>query len=326
MAWQGSPNAPMLTAKPSDKIPTASLPVPVQAWLKAVGQRSTNTRDAYHLSISLWLRWCIDNGINPERPELEDAEEFAGWLQLPTADGGRGNSMRTANARISAVSSLYNRLLAQNKIQYNPFKALVTVKIKTSRLKTPAISSSDVKRMLRTVAAADHKADAAVLELLFTTGARAFEVGQAKVGDLTLDDHGRKLVVTRKGRDEQELPVTARAAEAIRVANADRGELPKDAPLLVGRRGKPYSRHTISRLVHRTAVAAGVDSEIAALVTAHTARRTVATELAEKNEDLRTIQTLLGHKDPRTTESYIRAKKDREKHAAAASTLSGLFH
>lgn len=311
--------------KPTEKIAIASLPAPVQAWLAAVAQRSANTHDSYHLAISLWLRWCIQNGRDPEAPGLEDAEDFAKWLQDAPPDG-RGLAKRSANARIAAVSSLYNRLLAQNKIRFNPFKALVTVKVKTSRLKTPAVESGDVKKMLRTAAKFEHKADAAVLELLFTTGARAFEIGEANVGQLQADGIGAKLIVIRKGGEDQELPVTARALEAIKVANASRGGLPPGAPLLVGPRGARYSRHTISRLVHRVAVEAGVDVEVAKHVTAHTTRRTVATELAEKNEDLRTIQTLLGHKDPRTTESYIRAKKDRERHAAAASTLSGLFH
>lgn len=323
MAFQGSPNAPAPATKPTQKIALESLPAPVRSWLAPIS--SPHTRDAYHLAISLWLRWCIVAGVHPEAPTLEDAEAWVAWLQTEE-HGSRGIGKRSANARASAVSSLYNRLLAQNKISYNPFAGLVSVKIKTSRMKTPAVENSDVKKMLQAGGREEHKANLAVLELLFTTGARAFEIGEANIGSLASDAHGGKLVVTRKGGEEQELPVTVRAAHAIKAANAQRGDLPPTAPLLVGPRGKRYSRHTISRLVHRIAQEAGVHPDVAKLVTAHTTRRTVATELAEKNEDLRTIQTLLGHKDPRTTEGYIRAKKDREKHAAAASTLSGLFH
>jgi len=326
MVFQGSPNQLAKTKKPTDKIDIESLPVVVQSWLTQVKRKSPNSHDAYHLSISLWLRWCIANGVDPAAPELEDAEAWAAHLQASKEEGGRGNSERTANARCSAVSSLYNRLIATKRITYNPFPALVFVKIDRDDAETPAISEGDVKKMLRVVAKDPHKAHAAVMELLFTNGARASEIGSANVEDLTSDDYGKKLHVTRKGGKKQRIPVTPKALKAIEIANADRGSLPATAPLLVGERGKRYSRHTISRLVHRTAIAANINPDVAKLVTAHTTRRSAATALADKGTDIRTIQILLGHKDPRTTEGYIRAKDDREKQAAAALTLSSLFH
>lgn len=301
------------------KIPAEALPPAVQHWLRATKARSENTEDAYHRAISSWLYWCIDNERDPHTPRLVDVED---WME------SLGHlAHRSVNVRVAACSSLYRRLLLEKRVDFNPFAAIVSYKVSTNRLATPALSQDSVRAMLNAAKRRPHPADYAVMELLFTTAARASEIASANLADLSSDDHGAMLTVTRKGGELQDLPVTPKAAAAVRTANRDRATADStDAPLLVAPKGGRYSRHTISRLVRQCAEAAHLDPELVKKIAAHATRRTAITRFVDGGGDLRTAQTLAGHKDPRTTEGYVRAEKDREKHAAAAMTLSAMFH
>lgn len=315
-------------AKPPARIPRELLPQAVQDWLAAVDDRSPNTADSYHRGISSWLLWCLANHVHPDHAMIADAEAWARSLKVPKAEGGPGMSPRSINVRVSACSSLYRRLLTERRVEFNPFAALVSVRVGTDHLKTPALSESQSEKLMtRALADKEHLAHRAVIEILFTTAARASEVATANLGDLEPDEFGMTLWVTRKGRKRQQLPITPDALKAITAANKGRTDIGNPAaPLLRAPRGGRYSRHTISRLVNRYARSMGLDPKLAARVTAHTTRRTAITTLVDNGGDLRTAQTLAGHADPRTTESYIRARNDRRKHAAAAAELASRFH
>jgi integrase/recombinase XerD len=324
------PSGELDLTKPIHVIPRDALPPVVRDWLAAVEDRSPNTFDSYHRAVSSWIIWCLRHQVDPLRAELEDAEAWARWLKAdpgPSGIDGGGMTARSANVRLSACSSFYRRLVLTRRVEFNPFAAVVSTSIGTDRLRTPALSQAQVKKVMRTAQKAKrHPADLAVLELLFTTAARASEIANANLGDVQADDVGLGLRVVRKGRKEQLLPLTGVAHRAITEANKTRPDLgDKSRPLLLAPRGGRYSRHTISRLVNRYAKLAGLPPELVELVTAHTTRRTAITAYVDGGGDLRTAQTLAGHSDPRTTEGYIRAKNDRLKHMAVAAELASKF-
>lgn len=325
------PSGELDLTRPIHVIPREALPHVVQDWLAAVEDRSPNTYDSYHRGVSSWIVWCLRHGVDPVAAELKDAEAWARWLKAepgPSGIDGGGLTARSANVRLSACSSLYHRLVLTRRVEFNPFPAVASAKrIGTDRLKTPALSQTQVKRVLRAAKKHQrHLADIAVLELLFTTAARAFEIANANLGDVQADDVGLGLRVTRKGGKEQLLPLTGVTYQAIQAANARRPDLAdKSRPLLLAPKGGRYSRHTISRLVNKYARLAGLPPELVDLVTAHTTRRTAITIFVDGGGDLRTAQTLAGHGDSRTTEGYIRARNDRLKHMAAAADLASRF-
>lgn len=89
------------------------------------------------------------------------------------------------------------------------------------------------------------------------------------------------------------------------------------------RSGTLYRHHRdkshIGRLIKEAVERAGIDKRI----TAHCLRHSFATHANELGVDIRTIQTLLGHADMRTTEGYIHANKD--KATASKNPLEALL-
>ncbi len=68
----------------------------------------------------------------------------------------------------------------------------------------------------------------------------------------------------------------------------------------------------IQKLIKRYCLEVGVDEA----VSVHSLRVTAATEADKSGVSLKDIQRWLGHKDPRTTEGYIRAGQDLDRSPA----------
>jgi integrase/recombinase XerC len=153
--------------------------------------------------------------------------------------------------------------------------------------------------------------DAAVLELFYATGIRVSELCGLDVGDL---DHGRRTVrVTGKGDKERTVPAGVPALRAvIRWLDAGRPALvtaASGAALFLGVRGRRLDPRTARRIVHRRLREAGAPRDTGP----HGIRHATATHLLEGGADLRSVQEILGHASPATTQIYTHVSIERLK-------------
>jgi integrase/recombinase XerC len=151
--------------------------------------------------------------------------------------------------------------------------------------------------------------NAAIVELLYATGARVSELCGLDVDDL---DRGRHTVrLLGKGSKERTVPLGEPAAAAVgswlargrpRFATAESGPA-----LLLGARGARIDPRTAREVVHeRLKAVAGV-----ADLGPHGLRHTAATHLLEGGADLRSVQELLGHATLATTQVYTHVSIER---------------
>ncbi len=152
--------------------------------------------------------------------------------------------------------------------------------------------------------------DAALLELLYGTGARISELVGLDVDDLARalrvpEGTSRALRLLGKGSKERFVPLGSYAARAVeawlvrgRPEWATRG--PGTPALLLNTRGRRLSRQSAWEVVQRTATGAGLDVEISP----HTLRHSYATHLLDGGADVRVVQELLGHASVTTTQIY----------------------
>jgi integrase/recombinase XerC len=153
--------------------------------------------------------------------------------------------------------------------------------------------------------------DAAVLELFYATGIRVSELCGLDAGHL---DHGRRTVRVRgKGDKERTVPVGAPALRAVtRWLAAGRPALATAASgpaLFLGIRGGRLDPRAARRIVHDHLREAGTVRDTGP----HGIRHSAATHLLEGGADLRSVQEILGHSSPATTQIYTHVSIERLK-------------
>jgi len=151
--------------------------------------------------------------------------------------------------------------------------------------------------------------DAAIVELLYGTGARVSELCGLDIDDL--DGDRRTVRLFGKGAKERTVPLGEPAVAAVsRWLSVGRPRLvtPESGlALLLGARGGRLDPRAARQVVHdRLAAVEGV-----ADLGPHGLRHTAATHLIEGGADLRSVQELLGHATLATTQIYTHVSIER---------------
>ncbi|WP_327114955.1 site-specific tyrosine recombinase XerD [Nocardia sp. NBC_01730] len=146
--------------------------------------------------------------------------------------------------------------------------------------------------------------DRALLELLYSTGARISETVGLDVDDLDIEE--RAVVLCGKGGKQRMVPIGRPALAAVdaylvrgRPTLAAQGK-GNAAALFLNVRGGRLSRQSAWQVMQSAAERAG----IAAAVSPHTLRHSFATHLLDGGADVRVVQELLGHASVTTTQIY----------------------
>ena len=160
--------------------------------------------------------------------------------------------------------------------------------------------------------------DRALLELLYSTGARISEAVGLDLDDL--DTGARTVLLRGKGGKQRVVPVGRPALAAVdaylvraRPALATRG---RGSPaLLLNARGARLSRQSAWHALRAAAEAAGLTTD----VSPHTLRHCFATHLLAGGADVRVVQELLGHASVTTTQVYTHVTVDTLREVYATS-------
>jgi integrase/recombinase XerD len=167
--------------------------------------------------------------------------------------------------------------------------------------------------------------DQAMLELLYSSGARVSELIGINLNDLSTIETDDGLITTLKlrgkGSKERIVPLGSFASKAIenymvrvRPDLASKSAKTTSA-LFLNSRGSRISRQSAWQMVLDAAEAAGVTEH----VSPHVFRHSYATHLLDGGADIRVVQELLGHASVTTTQIYtlITIDKVRESYSMA---------
>lgn len=266
-----------------------------------------NTLLSYGRDLERYRQFLLAAGITDlKRVEERSVSSFVAVLR-------RGDPERGITGL--AASSVARALIAVRGFhKFAVEEAMVAVNV-ASEVKPPnagrrlpkALGIDDVLRLLDSAgeraASANPGAlrDRALLELLYSTGARISEATGLDVDDLDLGN--RAVMLRGKGGRDRVVPIGRPAIEAVdaylvrgRPALAKRG----GAALLLNVRGGRLSRQSAWQVLQDAAQRAG----ITATVSPHTLRHSFATHLLEGGADVRVVQELLGHASVATTQIY----------------------
>lgn len=259
---------------------------------------SNNTISAYRRDIGEYLNYL--SSLSKSDPNSVSSSEILSF-QAKLQSSGRANS---SIARILAsIRGFHKYLLDEGHANVNPASLVKSPKL---GLRLPkAISIADIEKLLDASGSLEPETgqliqlrDRAVLELMYSCGARVSEVV-----DLDVDDFGDSGLLRLRGKGDKErvVPIGSFAEQAVSsyLSRVRPGLLTKPTPaLFLNQRGGRLSRQSIWQLISKA-------SEIADLkVSPHTLRHSFATHLLEGGADIRVVQELLGHSSVSTTQVY----------------------
>ncbi|MCL2475175.1 MAG: tyrosine recombinase [Chloroflexi bacterium] len=206
------------------------------------------------------------------------------------------------NRKLSALRSYYRFLERENIIPYSPMMRGSSLKNKKN---LPVfLSESEINKMLALPIdnSPGSLRNKAILELLYASGLRLAEIASLNKEQIRPNDY--EIRVTGKGKKERAVLMGQAAMVALQTyIEHGRTQLVKDISqkaLFLNVKGGRLSRRSIEMIVHKAAAAAGITKD----VHTHTLRHTFATHLLDNGANLRTVQQLLGHSTPATTQIY----------------------
>jgi len=274
-------------------------------YLIAEKNASPYTIKNYRHEIGQFFDFLKEQGIGSwDRVDRYVLRRYLAWLQA------EGYVKASITRRISELRSFCRYLVREGVLDTNPFRTLSSPKV-PKRL-PDYLAPHQVEALL---AAPDPTApqgqrDRAILEVLYASGLRVSEVVSLNLGNLDLR-HG-ELRVWGKGAKERLALLGEPACRALtRYIEDGRPKLLKETgatnALFVNRLGSRLSTRSVSNILDKYAMVAGLERR----VTPHVMRHTFATHLLDGGADLRTVQELLGHADLSSTQIYTHVSQAR---------------
>ena len=284
------------------------------SYLARVRNYSPNTAAAYAQDLDCFLIWASNCGIDVLQATHRDFRRFLSSLS------GAGYAKTTVNRRFSAVRSFYSWLVREGVIESNP--AAVVSSPKLPKPLPHVLSQEDVEKLLECADASTPAGalDAALVELLYASGARIGEVASLDVDRIDFSDKSVRLF--GKGSKERIVPLYPAALHAldaylaharpVLLANHKGGLTVEEAAdaqraLFINARGARMSERSLRARFEKLLAQAG----LAGMATPHTMRHTFATEVLDGGADLRSVQEMLGHASLSTTQIYTHLTPER---------------
>ncbi len=270
---------------------------------------AANTLSSYRRDLRRYAEHLAQRGIDDLAKVTEtDVSEFLVSLRRGDPDTRIMPLSAVSAARaVVAVRGLHRFATSEGMTELDVARE---VKPPTPSRRLPKSLTVDEVLALLEGAGGDSEADGpltlrnrAVLELLYSTGARISEAVGLDVDDI--DTHARSVLLRGKGGKQRLVPigrpaVTALDAYLVRgrpdLARRGRGT----SAIFLNARGGRLSRQSAWQVLQDSAERAGIK----AAVSPHVLRHSFATHLLDGGADVRVVQELLGHASVTTTQIY----------------------
>lgn len=229
---------------------------------------------------------------------------------------------KSIKRKIAVIKTLFNYLEFEDRILVNPFRKM-RIKIKEPQKLPVVMDVREVAKIFRTIyrkkeqlenlnsyAYKESVRNIAILELLFSTGARVSEIAFLQIDDINLQSGS--ISIKGKGNKERIIQVcNQETLTVLKTYSSLFDDKIKNAggAFFVNRFNKKLSDQSIRNMVKAVATKAGITKHI----TPHTFRHSFATLLLEKDVDIKYIQAMLGHSSIVTTQIYTHVNRARQR-------------
>jgi len=230
---------------------------------------SKRTIETYLLYVGKFLKQCDKE---PKKISKKDCRLF---LEKYTDKSGNTINVVLNSLRFMMEEVLRKRMKLDIRYSKTPKKLPI------------CLNKGEIKKLIFSI---ENKKQKLAIRLLYGSGLRVSELVKLKRKDL---DFSTMTGWVRGGKGNKD--------RMFIIPKSVKNELEgiEDGYLFLGLKGNHYSTRSIQEIIRRASKKAGLNG-----VHPHTLRHSFATHLLEDGYDLATVQSLLGHNDPRTTMIY----------------------
>lgn len=249
--------------------------------------------------------------------EATDMVRFFDWLAFDK-DGKRKISPATLHQRQRSSRTFLKWCVTTSKvITSSPMEGVKNTKLPEKIL--PILRPSEFRDVMEKLdfgkPSATKARNKAIVLMLLDAGPRLQELVGLQEDDVKWDEH---IIHVREGKGQKErfLPL----GDALHVALFEYTSVwrPRIAgALFFTEEGKPITEYTVTQMLWRLGERCGLSERLGP----HMLRRSFATWSLDNGADLRHVQELMGHTNPRTTLHYAK-QRDMRQAAAAHSSFS----
>ena len=272
-----------------------------------------NTLKAYRIDLKQFFDYAQE-----DVPDKKKIEEYITELH-------KKYKQKTIKRKIASIKAYYNYLEEFEIIDDSPFRK-IRVKFKETTVLPRVIPREEIELLLNYMYSRENVnsnktykywlRDIAVVETLFATGARVYEISHIKLDCINLNTGLIKIM----GKGGKERYIQVAAPEILDILKKyyeyNSAAIKTSGFFFVNNRGNRYTEQSIRLMLKKYTNLAGIKRNI----TPHMFRHSFATYLIEEEVDVTYVQQILGHSSIKTTQIYIHiaAKKQaeilREKH------------
>ena len=205
-------------------------------------------------------------------------------------------SKRTVSRKISTLKSFFKFMLREGLVEGNSASSLIYPRL--DKCLPKFLTEKQVRSVLGAVIGGEllDLRDKAILEFLYSTGARVAEMVFLKKEKVDFISGIAK--VKGKGQKERLLPLGEPALRSLKDYLDKRTD--DNSSVFINKRGKTLTDRGVRNVVYKYTGKAALVLK----VSPHTFRHSFATHLLDRGADLRSVQELLGHSSIATTQVY----------------------
>lgn len=281
----------------------------IQRYLNSLTNQSEKTVSDYTRDLTMFNDYMNRENLTVLQATLDDLQGYAKYLKVE-----KEYSEATMNRRLQLVKYLYKYLHRTKVITENPSEYLELPKI-PERL-PESLTLKEAKKLIKVIDKEKNEflriRDKAIVLILLNLGLRANEVTELKL--YNIKDSVLKFI--GKGNKERSVVMTTDVITAINDYLMIRPDTGSEF-LFLSERKLPINKRTIQSTIEKYLKKAGLEGST------HLLRHTSATLMLEQDIDPRSIQTILGHANIKTTELYMKVTDKRK--GQVAQKMEGLF-
>lgn len=301
-------NAPQISA-----ITTNNLLVVFAEFLDidvSAGDASDDTLKTYTRQLYQFLQWCDRRQLNPVIVVKDDIKKYRHWMIKQ-----QQYKPATIALKLAVVRRFYQAAVEKGLIAINPAAGVKPPREKYDPAeKITYLEAEEVEILFGTVphdGSLKSTRDRLMLGIMALEGTRTVELHRADIASVVRQ--GKNLGVRVEGkRSIRVVPLTPDLAhllvEYLHQRETSGEVLQPTKPLFISTgnnsRGQRISRRGIRTIVDHYLQLADLKYTPGRTISAHSLRHTAGTLALRSGADLRQVQDLLGHSDPRTTSIY----------------------